>query len=253
MTTSAMTTTPKAGAAAKPAEPQAPSASTSVLVRLASRYGVTPTVLLDTVKATLMPPNATNEELVSFLLVADRYQLDPFLKQIYAFPKKGGGIVPMVPIDGWIQIAQNHPQYRGFTQRVVRDDEFGIGIETTIRRADWPEPAVRTEWLQECKLNSGPWLTHPGRMLGHKSFIQDARYAFGISGLYDEDEAKRIADADVVRVSPGTSRTDALERALGERAGTAPAAEPGPAAPPEAAGDPQARTPPAEREPGAAG
>src|SRR5689334_19705841 len=107
------------------AAPVALTARNSVLVRLAERFQITPTMLMDTVKATLMPPNATNEELVSFLLVADRYNLDPFLKQIYAFPKKGGGIVPMVPIDGWIAIAQQHPQYRGFTQEIVHDEEFG--------------------------------------------------------------------------------------------------------------------------------
>lgn len=186
----------------------------SVFVRLAERYGITSDTLMATVKATLMPPNSTNEELVAFLLVADRYDLDPFLKQIYAFPKKGGGIVPMVPIDGWIRIAQQHEQYRGFTQRIVNDETFGAGIETTIYRADWPQPAVRVEWLNECKVNSGPWNSHPGRMLGHKSFIQDARYAFGISGIYDEDEAERIRDIEATVTAP-PSRDAALAKALG--------------------------------------
>jgi hypothetical protein len=36
----------------------------------------------------------------------------------------------------------------------------------------------------------------PKRMLRHKALIQAARIAFGFSGIYDEDEATRIKDAN---------------------------------------------------------
>jgi TRAP-type uncharacterized transport system substrate-binding protein len=35
-------------------------------------------------------------------------------------------------------------------------------------------------------------------MLRHKTLIQGARIAFGFAGIYDEDEAKRIIEADPV-------------------------------------------------------
>ena len=41
-------------------------------------------------------------------------QLNPFTKEIYAFPdSKSGGIVPMVSIDGWCRIINEHPQLDG--------------------------------------------------------------------------------------------------------------------------------------------
>lgn len=227
------------------------SSKNSVIFRIAERVGVTPEALQATVKATLMPAGATNEQLLSFLLVADQYRLNPFLNQLYAFAAKGGGVKPMVPIDGWIKIAQDHPQYGGFTQRYVQHEIFGHGIETEIVRKDWAKPAVHTEWLNECKGTSGPWQSHPGRMLGHKSFIQTARYAFGISGLYDEDEAERIRDIPVEVRQPAEPRAASLERRL---LGDVPAAQAVDPPAPEAGADtstPADVGPQGEREPGA--
>ncbi|WP_208431614.1 recombinase RecT, partial [Bartonella doshiae] len=44
--------------------------------------------------------------------------------------------------------------------------------------------------------NSDPWKKYPARMLRHKATIQCARYAFGFSGIYEEDEAARIHEAN---------------------------------------------------------
>jgi hypothetical protein len=49
--------------------------------------------------------------------------------------------------------------------------------------------------MAECKRGTGPWQTHPKRMLRHKAMIQCARLAFGYGGIYDQDEAERIAEA----------------------------------------------------------
>ena len=71
----------------------------------------------------------------------------------------------------------------------------------TIYRKDRSKPIVVTEFLQEClKQNSPAWKSHPKRMLRHKAMIQCARLAFGFTGIYDQDEAERIAEND--RVSP---------------------------------------------------
>ena len=44
-------------------------------------------------------------------------------------------------------------------------------------------------------LAAEPWKQWPRRMLRHKATIQAGRYAFGISGIVDPDEAERIKDA----------------------------------------------------------
>jgi hypothetical protein len=62
-------------------------------------------------------------------------------------------------------------------------------ITCRIWRKDRNRPIAVTEHLSECKRNSEPWkMEH--RMLRHKALMQCARYAFGFSGVTDEDEAQ---------------------------------------------------------------
>ena len=65
-------------------------------------------------------------------------------------------------------------------------------------------PICVTEWMDECRREpfktregreiTGPWQSHPKRMLRHKAMIQCARLAFGFAGIYDKDEAERIVE-----------------------------------------------------------
>ena len=57
--------------------------------------------------------------------------------------------------------------------------------------------------MTECKRDVAPWKSHPRRMLRHKAMIQCARLAFGFAGIYDQDEAERIAEAAPIE---GTAR-----------------------------------------------
>jgi hypothetical protein len=52
--------------------------------------------------------------------------------------------------------------------------------------------------MSECARNTEPWIKWPARMLRHKALIQCARVAFGLAGIYDPDEAERIAEAEQV-------------------------------------------------------
>ena len=54
-------------------------------------------------------------------------------------------------------------------------------------------------------------------MLRHKAFIQAARMAFGFSGIYDEDEAERIAEARVVEVTDKNGSPIDVEASSPER------------------------------------
>jgi hypothetical protein len=50
---------------------------------------------------------------------------------------------------------------------------------------------------------TAPWKSHPKRMLRHKALIQAARIAFSFAGIFDQDEAERIVEAEVIDVTPG--------------------------------------------------
>jgi len=161
----------------------------SVLVNMAARYNCESGKLLDTLKNTVFK-NATNEQLMALCIVADQYRLNPFTKEVYAFPDKAGGIVPVVSIDGWLRIINDHPQYDGME---VQND--GESCTCTIYRKDRTHPTVATEYMSECARKTAPWESHPQRMLRHKAIIQCARMAFGFA-LKDPDEADRIIEAE---------------------------------------------------------
>lgn len=131
--------------------------------------------------------NATDEQLVALMIVANQYKLNPFTKEIYAFSTKGNGITPIVSVDGWSKIINDNPLTDGI--EFIQDDH---SCTCKIYRKDRTHPTTVTEWLDECKGTSEPWRKYPKRMLRHKALIQCARIAFGFSGIYDEDEAHRI-------------------------------------------------------------
>lgn len=166
----------------------------TALEMMASRLNISPKGLQDTLLSTVFK-KASQEEFAALLIVANAYGLNPLTKEIYAFPAKGGGIVPVVSIDGWLRIANEHPMMNGYEFEDLPDANGKImGIETTIWRKDRTRPIKVIEYLDECKQNTEPWKNMPARMLRHKSFIQAARYAFGFSGIYDPDEATKVGD-----------------------------------------------------------
>lgn len=178
----------------------------SIVVKLAEKYSVDPAGLHDTLKATCFKsdpkkPPVTNEQLMALLIVADQYNLNPFTKEIYAYPTRGGGIAPLVSIDGWIRIINDHPDYKGM--EFVYSDTFITmpgskpaheWIEVVVHRKGDSFPIRIREYLDEVFRPTDPWRTTTKRMLRHKTIIQAARAAFGFGGIYDADDAKTIAE-----------------------------------------------------------
>jgi len=74
------------------------------------------------------------------------------------------------------------------------DDELPLYFECTIFRKDRKVATSVREYMYEAHTNQGAWLTHPRRMLRHKAMVQCARLCFGLSGIYDPDEALRIQE-----------------------------------------------------------
>ncbi len=151
--------------------------------------------LIATLKATAFKGQVNDAQMTALLIVAQQYGLSPWTKEIYAFPDKNNGIVPVVGVDGWSRIINSHPQFDGI--EFEQNDESCTCI---IYRKDRNRPIKVTEWMAECKRNGmGPWQSHPRRMLRHKAMIQCARLAFGYGGIYDQDEAERIVEAVPVK------------------------------------------------------
>lgn len=154
--------------------------------------------LIETLKATAFKGQVSDAQMTALMIVANQYGLNPWTKEIYAFPDKNNGIVPVVGVDGWARIINSHQQFDGMDFEQDADSCTCI-----IYRKDRSHPTKVTEWMAECKrANVGPWTTHPYRMLRHKAMIQCARLAFGFVGIYEQDEAERIVESVEKVINP---------------------------------------------------
>lgn len=174
----------------------------SLVSTFAEKIGVEPAKLLTTLKQTVFKQpkdgaEISDAQMMALLAVANQYGLDPFAREIFAFPDKGGGIVPVVSVDGWVTIINSHPAFDGMEFFDHKTGDKLEAITCRIYRKDRAHPTEITEYMSECKRNTDPWNKSPSRMLRHKALIQCGRYAFGFSGIYDRDEAERIAERDV--------------------------------------------------------
>ena len=187
----------------------------SLVVKFADRYSVDANKLMTTLSSTAFKQRdgsaPSNEQMMALLVVADQHKLNPFTREIYAFPDKSNGIVPVVGLDGWSRIINNGPQFDGmefrFSDNMIKLDgmthDAHEWCECLMYRKDRSRPVVVREYLQEVYRAPfkpgmlGPWQTHTNRFLRHKAMIQCARLAFGFVGIYDQDEAERINEQQV--------------------------------------------------------
>lgn len=192
----------------------------SVLNALAAKLECDPAKLAPMLKKTAFATCKTDEEFMAMCMVANTYGLNPILKEVYAFPAKGGQVVPIVSVDGWIKLMNSHPAFDG-----IEFDETQDSCTAIVYRKDRAHPIKATEWLAECMGTTEPWKRWPKRMLRHKALIQAARIAFGFAGIYDEDEANRIASVDLTPDNETedkvvqTTQSDALRAKLGLKPG----------------------------------
>lgn len=184
-----------------------PATNQSLVAKFASKYSIDANKLLATLKATAFRQNGSqeisDEQMAALLIVADQYGLNPFTREIYAFPDKGG-IVPVVGVDGWSRIINEHPQSDGFEfleseeTTTFEGKTVPVWMEVHIYRKDRARPIkVRERFAEVVRASMQPWKSHPSRMMRHKTLIQGARLAYGFAGIFDEDEAQRIVERDM--------------------------------------------------------
>ena len=143
--------------------------SLNLMARMAAEYGVDKDKLAKTLSTTIfgqkegnqiIPP--TPEEMMTLLVICDQYKLNPFTRQVYAFAK-GGKVVPIVSIDGWLAIINRQPDYDGLTIR-FSEKEIEIGgvkipeyCECSIRRKGMSQPITIPEYARECYQKTMVW------------------------------------------------------------------------------------------------
>ena len=142
-----------------------PPAGRSLVVRFADRFSIDADKMITTLKATAFRqrPNrdgsvreCSNEELMMLLTICDRYGLDPFTREIFAFlDVKSGAIIPVVSVDGWIRLINERQELQAieFTYSPETVEHKGktchVWIECVISRSD---RSAKTLAAQRCSL-----------------------------------------------------------------------------------------------------
>ena len=200
-----------------------------LITRFAERYGIEPGRVLDTLKATAFKSErpVSNEQMMALMIVAERYGLDPFTKELYAYPDKGGGIVPVVSVDGWSRMVNEQPMFDGLGFEFDREQG---AMTCTIWRKDRAHPTEVEELIDECFRDTPAWKKSPRRMIRHRAFMQCARLAFGFAGLHDDDEAQRIVEVTNERPEPPSTGAQKVRAMLSPN----PSNDLGTPAPPDA-------------------
>ena len=172
-------------------------------------------------------PVWTQADLERLLLTAKQHSLNPLNREIFML-SSGSEATPLivVGVDGWSKIMNSHPQFSGMQFQESADSSGGIPIwmECEIYRKDRVVTLKVREYFEEARSDHMAWITHPRRMLRHKCMVQCARIAFGLSGIYDTDEALRIkSNANnqnrlICKTKQNQSvGTDALSKAIQKR------------------------------------
>lgn len=184
---------------------------------------------------TVAPDGASPAEIGMFLAVAHRYDLDPFLNEIWLV-KDRGRLMVLTGRDSFLKVARRDPNYLGYREGAVYEkDEFTLahtddgvsivhringfargslaGAFCVVYLKDRP-PVLILRRFDDYRHLQGKdnWKANPEDMLLARVITAAHRLAFNISGLYTADEAADVefhgdVDADSARAKAGTKQT----------------------------------------------
>lgn len=132
---------------------------------------------------------ATEAEFEMFIEFCKSTGLNPFKKEIW-FIKTGAGVQMMTGINGFLTIANNHPQFDGMTVKIDEQDGKLVSATCTVYRKDRKYPSEATVYYSEYAKNSPIWRQMPRMMLQKVAKSVALREAFPqeLGGLYTEEE-----------------------------------------------------------------
>jgi len=153
----------------------------------------------------------TNDnELAFFLNLAHSLGLNPFNKEIWCYKDHKGNLIAFAGRDGFLKVAQKDSRWNGMYSCEVREGEqyeqiFDSG-NVTIKHIKSTEKkpiigaycyikpkgceTATIEYVDFTIYNKGQfiWKSHPADMIKKVAEIKALKKAFGIAGLYDEND-----------------------------------------------------------------
>ena len=170
---------------------------------------------------------ATDAQFRMFVEVCRATTLNPFLREIWFVPQVG----ILAGRDGYLAIANRHPQFDGMETRVTRDEKnVPIKGVCTVWRKDRSHPIICEAYYSEYRKSSGVWSQYPSAMISKVAEVLALKRSFAINGVVTEEE---IGDQ---RGSREAAQAVAESQISGEMPLTEP--QPTPEPPPEPAAPP---------------
>ena len=163
-----------------------------------------PEAKYDLVRA-MFAKGCSETEFQVLIELANRYQLDPFLRQIWAVKYGDKPANIFVGRDGMLAIAHRSGQFNGMEPNIIYDADGKnvIGATCSVWRKDMTHPFVGESFADEDDQKQSVWLQRQKTMLIKVAMARALRYAFPITGLYlpeefglSEEEAYKISQRD---------------------------------------------------------
>ena len=172
------------------------------------------------IKAQFFPPNATDMDMIYCMKVAETFNLNPILKQIYFVERvtningqRISKIEPLAGRDSFLTLAHRSGKFAGIESEcsikqkaVLQDGEWmnknELVATARVYRTDNERPFCAEVSYGEYVQRTGKgeitkfWREKPETMLKKVAESQALRKAFDISGLYSVDEVSENDDKD---------------------------------------------------------
>lgn len=167
------------------------------------------------IRKQFFPPNATDIEMKYCMSVAEKFNLNPILKQIFFIARRSKGengawidkIEPLAGRDSFLTLAHRSGKFAGIetttevkpTAKLINgewEQKNDLTATCKVYRSDMDRPVIvevaYSEYVQ--KTSAGEitkfWKEKPETMLKKVAESQALRKAFDITGLYAEEEIK---------------------------------------------------------------
>ena len=141
-------------------------------------------VMVETLKQTVAK-GATDAQFRMFIEVCRATGLNPFLREVWFVSSVG----IMAGRDGYLAIANKHPQFDGMSTHVDRDDKMvPIKATCTVWRKDRGHPIICEAYYSEYKKGGNVWSQYPSAMISKVAEVLALKRSFAINGVVTEEE-----------------------------------------------------------------
>ncbi|HRD26387.1 MAG TPA: phage recombination protein Bet [Methanoculleus sp.] len=130
---------------------------------------------------------ATDNEFLVMMELANRYQLDPFSKQIWLVKYGDSPAQIFCGRDGYLAIAHRSGQFDGMESGTRKEGDDLVGW-CKVYRKDMSHPFEVEVYASEYSTGKNLWRDKPRTMIQKVAEAQCLRRAFSISGLYSPEE-----------------------------------------------------------------